>query len=36
MIYHHLQISNSNSEDILLKDGWDKANPNRDKEDNSN
>ena len=36
MIYHHLHNSNSNSEDILLEDGWDKANSSRDKKDNSN
>jgi len=28
--------SNSKQEDILLEYGWNKANPNRDKEDNSN
>ena len=35
-IYHHLQNSNSKLKDILLKDGWDKSNPNRDNEGNSN
>ena len=38
MINHYLHNSNSNSklEDIFLEDGWGKANPNRDNEDNSN
>jgi len=31
----HLLNSSSNSEDKVLKDEGDKANPNRDKEDNS-
>ena len=34
-INHHLQNLNSKLEDILLEDGWNKANPN-DKEHNLN